>query len=314
MLVVDATQAWRHRHAPTSTSLLTTTRDMSRSSTNRYQVPTWVVVKVEEKVSGCGLLKALPNNAKTGDGVTWWCSKPLWSAYPPGNPNAAQGTHFKPWYDSYRASWCGPHHGRDAPQRRQDRAVRHEEPVIRLGVFIKPESRDMDQLSAGEVGFLCGSCHQGTGRRKVGVPLRWRNAPAPGRCPAEEDEGGGLLRRYRPIRRLQAAQVRAGKLPAQRRGLLIEPETSQASASLPTAAPLNLLHIGIIQERLEREFRVDLITATTPSVIYQVVETTGQQVHGNRQPSNSPITPITNLYEPTSASTSHVPSDYVSAT
>lgn len=175
--------------SPTSTSPSTTTTRSSRSSiksTSRASDVERVKSEIEEDI-GLDCSKALPVSAKTGDGVPDVLEAIVERLpAPEGNPNAPlKALIFDSWYDSYQGVVV-MFRIMDGTLRKGDKielfATKKTYEVIRLGVF-SPESRDMDQLSAGEVGFLCGNIKELATPRSA-TPSRWRNALAPRPCPA----------------------------------------------------------------------------------------------------------------------------------
>ena len=101
------------------------------------------------------------------------------------------------------------------------------------------------------------------------------------------------------------------KLELNDSALEFEPETSQALGFGFRCGFLGLLHMEIIQERIEREFKIDLIT-TAPSVIYKVYLTNGEDVIVDN-PSNMPIHSLSIVEEPFVKASIMVPNDYVGA-
>ena len=196
---------------------------------NKIDLPSSDVERVKSEIEediGLDCSKALPVSAKTGDGVPDVLEAIVERLpAPEGNPNAPlKALIFDSWYDSYQGVVV-MFRIMDGTLRKGDKielfATKKTYEVIRLGVF-SPESRDMDQLSAGEVGFLCGNIKE-LGDAKVGDTITLAERPCAEAVPGfKEVKAVGLLRPL-PVRseRLRTAQVRAGKAPAQRRGLLV---------------------------------------------------------------------------------------------
>ena len=131
---------------------------------NKIDLPSSDVERVKSEIEediGLDCSKALPVSAKTGDGVPDVLEAIVERLpAPEGNPNAPlKALIFDSWYDSYQGVVV-MFRIMDGTLRKGDKielfATKKTYEVIRLGVF-SPESRDMDQLSAGEVGFLCGN-------------------------------------------------------------------------------------------------------------------------------------------------------------
>ena len=141
---------------------------------NKIDLPSSDVERVKSEIEediGLDCSKALPVSAKTGDGVPDVLEAIVERLpAPEGNPNAPlKALIFDSWYDSYQGVVV-MFRIMDGTLRKGDKielfATKKTYEVIRLGVF-SPESRDMDQLSAGEVGFLCGNIKE-LGDAKVG--------------------------------------------------------------------------------------------------------------------------------------------------
>jgi len=149
--------------------------------------------------------------------------------------------------------------------------------VDRLGVFT-PKMVDVEELGPGEIGFLTASIKQVADTR-VGDTItddrKPVSEPLPGFRPAIPVVFCGLF----PVDAAQFEDLRAamGKLRLNDASFTYEMETSAALGFGFRCGFLGLLHLEIIQERLEREFNLDLI-ATAPSVIYKITLTNGSQI------------------------------------
>jgi len=149
--------------------------------------------------------------------------------------------------------------------------------VDRVGVFT-PKMVDVDELGPGEIGFLTASIKEVADTR-VGDTITDDRKPVstalPGFRPAIPVVFCGLF----PVDAAQFEDLRAamGKLRLNDASFTYEMETSAALGFGFRCGFLGLLHLEIIQERLEREFNLDLI-ATAPSVIYKITLTNGSQI------------------------------------
>jgi GTP-binding protein LepA len=125
------------------------------------------------------------------------------------------------------------------------------------------------ELGPGEIGFFTASIKEVADTR-VGDTITDDRARPPNRCPASARPAGGVLRPL-PGRCADFEDLRAamGKLRLNDASFSFEMETSAALGFGFRCGFLGLLHLEIIQERLSREFNLDLI-ATAPSVVYQV--------------------------------------------
>lgn len=184
--------------------------------------------------------------------------------------------------------------------------------VIEVGV-LTPKPVLMDELTVGDVGFLTASI-KNVGDTRVGDTItnakNGATEPLPGYRRLNPMVFCGLY----PIDTARYNDLRDAleKLELNDAALQFEPETSQALGFGFRCGFLGLLHMEIIQERIEREFKIDLIT-TAPSVIYHVYLTDGSSLNIDN-PSNMPDPQkIDRIEEPYVKATMMVPNDYVGA-
>ena len=273
-----------------------------------------VKAEIEESI-GLDCSEALPVSAKTGmgvDAVLEAIVKRL--PAPRGNPDAPlKALIFDSWYDSYQ--------GVVTLFRVVDGAVRlgdtirlmstgKEYEVLRLGVF-SPEAADVRELTAGEVGFLCGSIKE-LGDARVGDTITLADNPAAEPVPGFKEVKPMVFCGLYPTESDDYENLKAAleKLQLNDAAFSFEPETSQALGFGFRCGFLGLLHMEIIQERLEREFEVGLI-ATAPSVVYKVDTVDGKTLEIDN-PSHLPDpTKTSALYEPYVSMDIHVPNEYV---
>ena len=249
---------------------------------NKIDLPSSDVERVKSEIEediGLDCSKALPVSAKTGDGVPDVLEAIVERLpAPEGNPNAPlKALIFDSWYDSYQGVVV-MFRIMDGTLRKGDKielfATKKTYEVIRLGVF-SPESRDMDQLSAGEVGFLCGNIKE-LGDAKVGDTITLAERPCAEAVPGFKEVKAVVFCGLYPSDPSDYEQLKFAleKLQLNDAAFSWEPETSQALGFGFRCGFLGMLHMEIIQERLEREFDLDLVT-TLPSVIYEVSKTDG---------------------------------------
>ncbi|MFD3447675.1 translation elongation factor 4 [Microbacteriaceae bacterium 4G12] len=184
--------------------------------------------------------------------------------------------------------------------------------VTELGVFT-PKAVMRDELTVGDVGFLTASI-KNVGDTRVGDTITHAKGgttePLPGYRKLNPMVYCGLY----PIDNARYNDLREAleKLQLNDSALQFEPETSQALGFGFRCGFLGLLHMEIIQERIEREFKIDLIT-TAPSVIYKVYLTNGSELIVDN-PSNMPDPQtIDRVEEPYVKAAIMVPNDYVGA-
>ena len=285
---------------------------------NKIDLPSAEVERVKAEIEesiGLDCSEALPVSAKTGmgvDAVLEAIVKRL--PTPRGNPDAPlKALIFDSWYDSYQ--------GVVTLFRVVDGAVRlgdtirlmstgKEYEVLRLGVF-SPEAADVRELTAGEVGFLCGSIKE-LGDARVGDTITLADNPAAEPVPGFKEVKPMVFCGLYPTESDDYENLKAAleKLQLNDAAFSFEPETSQALGFGFRCGFLGLLHMEIIQERLEREFEVGLI-ATAPSVVYKVDTVDGKTLEIDN-PSHLPDpTKTSALYEPYVSMDIHVPNEYV---
>ena len=285
---------------------------------NKIDLPSSDVERVKSEIEediGLDCSKALPVSAKTGDGVPDVLEAIVERLpAPEGNPNAPlKALIFDSWYDSYQGVVV-MFRIMDGTLRKGDKielfATKKTYEVIRLGVF-SPESRDMDQLSAGEVGFLCGNIKE-LGDAKVGDTITLAERPCAEAVPGFKEVKAVVFCGLYPSDPSDYEQLKFAleKLQLNDAAFSWEPETSQALGFGFRCGFLGMLHMEVIQERLEREFDLDLVT-TLPSVIYEVYKTDGTMVRVDNPHNYPDPAHIEHAEEPYVKVTIVTPPDYV---
>ncbi|ABS66411.1 translation elongation factor 4 [Xanthobacter versatilis] len=182
--------------------------------------------------------------------------------------------------------------------------------VDRVGVFT-PKMVAMAELGPGEIGFLTGSIKEVADTR-VGDTITEDKRPCadmlPGFKPAQPVVFCGLF----PVDAAQFEDLRAamGKLRLNDASFSYEMETSAALGFGFRCGFLGLLHLEIIQERLEREFNLDLI-ATAPSVIYEIQMTDGSVIDLHNPADMPDVVKIEEIREPWIRATILTPDEYL---
>jgi GTP-binding protein LepA len=179
-----------------------------------------------------------------------------------------------------------------------------------VGVFT-PKSQPREELSAGGVGFVIAGIRELHAAR-VGDTITGAERPATQALPGFKEAKSQVFAGLYPVESNQYEALRDAleKLQLNDAALHYEPETSQALGFGFRCGFLGLLHMDIVQERLEREYDMDLIT-TAPTVVYQVVMRDGT-VTDIENPSRLPDpSKIEEIREPIIAATIIVPQDYV---
>ncbi len=182
--------------------------------------------------------------------------------------------------------------------------------VNRLGVF-SPEMSDKKQLYAGEVGYLiCGIKHLADA--KVGDTVTLRDRRAEESLPGFADIKPMVFSGIYPIESSDFENLRLAleKLQLNDAAFNFEPETSDALGFGFRCGYLGLLHMEVVQERLEREFSLSLIN-TSPSVIYKVKTHKGAEIAIHSPSKLPPLQEIHSISEPIARVTLHMPQEYI---
>ncbi|OWT53584.1 translation elongation factor 4 [Candidimonas nitroreducens] len=179
-----------------------------------------------------------------------------------------------------------------------------------IGVFT-PKSEARKELRAGEVGFVIAGIKE-LEHAKVGDTLTLAARPAAQALPGFKEVKPQVFAGLYPVESSEYDQLRDSleKLKLNDSSLMFEPEVSQALGFGFRCGFLGLLHMEIVQERLEREFDMDIIT-TAPSVVYEVVQRDGTELM-IESPSRMPeVGQIAEIREPIVSVTLFMPQEYV---
>ncbi|MFZ5556772.1 MAG: translation elongation factor 4 [Pseudomonadota bacterium] len=276
--------------------------------------PERVISEIEE-IIGIPAKDALRCSAKTGEGVADVLKAIIARIPPPqGDPAAPlKALIIDSWFDNY-VGVVMLVRVVDGKLRPKDRirfmSNRAEYLCEQLGVFT-PKSRSRDQLSAGEVGFLTAGIKELTAAR-VGDTVTRADRPAAVALPGFKEIKPQVFAGLYPVESNEYDQLRDAleKLRLNDSSLRFEPETSQALGFGFRCGFLGLLHMDIVQERLEREYGMNLIT-TAPSVVYEVALRDGAVIEVEN-PSRLPEpSKVEEIREPIITATILVPQDYV---
>ncbi|MEH7120815.1 translation elongation factor 4 [Neobacillus vireti] len=270
-----------------------------------------------EEVIGLDASEAVLASAKAGIGIEEILEQVVEKVpAPAGDPEAPlKALIFDSLYDAYRGvvAYIRVVEGTvKVGDKIKMMATGAEFEVNEVGVFT-PKAVMRDELSVGDVGFLTASI-KNVGDTRVGDTItnakNGANEPLPGYRKLNPMVYCGLY----PIDTARFNDLREAleKLQLNDSALQFEPETSQALGFGFRCGFLGLLHMEIIQERIEREFKIDLIT-TAPSVIYHVHLTDGSQLNVDN-PSDMPDPQkIDRVEEPYVKATMMAPNEYVGA-
>ena len=270
-----------------------------------------------EEIIGIEASEAVPVSAKTGLGIEDALE------YLIENISAPEGDREKPlqaliidsWFDNYLGvvSLVRVKEGR--LKKRDKFMVKSTKKVHQadmVGVFT-PRRTVTDQLQAGEVGFIVAGIKDIKGA-PVGDTLIASNAPDTQALPGFQEVKPQVYAGIFTINADDYEDFRdaLGKLTLNDASLFYEPETSDALGFGFRCGFLGMLHMEIIQERLEREYDLDLIT-TAPTVIYEVVKKSGDVVNVDNPSKLPDLGDIESMREPIARCTILTPQDYLGA-
>ena len=181
-----------------------------------------------------------------------------------------------------------------------------------VGVFT-PKSQQKESLAAGEVGFIISGIKE-LKAAKVGDTVTSAERPAAGALPGFKEIKPQVFAGLYPVEANQYDVLRESleKLQLNDASLHFEPEVSQALGFGFRCGFLGLLHMEIVQERLEREFDQDLIT-TAPTVVYDVLMRDGSELLVENPAKLPDVQKIAEIREPMISTEIFVPQDYLGA-
>jgi GTP-binding protein LepA len=270
-----------------------------------------------EEVIGIDASRAVLASAKEGVGIddileaVVRCIPP-----PPGDPTAPlKALVFDSWYDSYRGvvMLVRVLEGTLAlKQRVLLWSNKKSFEVQELGVF-SPYSTPVSQLIAGEVGVLIANVKE-IKDAKVGDTVTEQGRPTAAPFPGFKEVKPMVFSGVFPVDSAEYGNLRDAleKLRLNDSAFTYEPEVSTALGFGFRCGYLGLLHMEIVQERLEREYNLSLIT-TAPSVVYKVFTLKGEQVLIDNPAKLPPTQTIEHLEEPILTCHIHVPGEYLGA-
>ena len=276
--------------------------------------PDEVKTEIEEAI-GLSCADAVAVSAKTGANVPLVLDQIIARIPPPGGDEKAplRALIVDSWYDAYQGvvvMFRVMEGTIKMGSRIRMLATGAVAEVTRLGAF-SPGPVDFPSFGPGEVGFLCASIKTLTDAR-VGDTVTLADNPAAAALPGFKEIKPMVFCGLYPVEAAEYEILKSAleKLRLNDAAFTYEPETSQALGFGFRCGFLGLLHMEIIQERLEREFGANLI-ATAPSVIYKV-ETLGGETISIDNPSKLPkAQEIAALYEPYARLEIHTPNEYV---
>jgi GTP-binding protein LepA len=235
-----------------------------------------------EHVIGIDASQAIESSAKKGVGIDRILEAIVERLPPPtGRPDGAlRALVFDSWFDQYRGVVVLVHvvDGRIDPGLKvRLMATGGSYEVEQLGVFT-PKAVPVDSLQTGEVGFVIAGIKK-VADVAIGDTLTDDRRPAPEPLPGFQEIKPMVFAGLYPVDSDQYGELREAleKLRLNDSSFFYEPETSAALGFGFRCGFLGLLHMEIVEERLEREFDLDLLV-TAPSVLYRVLRTDGEVV------------------------------------
>jgi GTP-binding protein LepA len=233
---------------------------------------------------------------------------------PSGNPGQPlKALIFDSWFDSYQGTvvLIRVVEGTLRPGMRiRMMSVNQTYEVDRTGIF-SPGPIDMDQLAAGEVGFITAGI-KAVRDTRIGDTITVEKHPASSRLPGFKPVTPVVFCGLYPVEAAQYDHLREAveKLWLNDPAFSYEPESSIAMGFGFRCGFLGLLHMEIVQERLEREYKLSLIS-TAPSVSYEIELISGEIVHVHNPAQMPPADKIKQIAEPYVRMEIYVPKEYI---
>ena len=287
---------------------------------NKIDLPSADVAKVKQEIEdiiGIDTADSILTSAKAGLGIDDLLEAIVQRVpAPKGDRNAAlKALTFDSWYDSYQ--------GVIVQVRVIDGIVRKGDKiklmmtggsyeVQKVGAFT-PHPVELSELAAGEVGFVIANIKV-VEDAKIGDTITHLHQGASQALAGFKEVKPMVFSGLYPIDSADYDNLRDAleKLRLNDASFTFDPETSMALGFGFRCGFLGLLHMEIIQERLEREFAVDLIT-TAPTVVYQVRTVKGEEISVQSANMLPPTQLIESISEPFVLASIHVPNEYVGA-
>ncbi|MGA1553177.1 MAG: translation elongation factor 4, partial [Burkholderiaceae bacterium] len=268
-----------------------------------------------EDVIGIEASDAIRASAKTGEGIEDILELIVHRIPPPqGKLDAPlQALIIDSWFDNYVGVVMLVRVVNGSLKKRDKvllMATNSMHPVEDLGVFT-PKAVSKESLSAGEVGFIITGIKE-LKAAKVGDTVTLAGRPADSPLPGFKEVKPQVFAGLYPVESSEYDVMRDAleKLQLNDSSLQFEPEVSQALGFGFRCGFLGLLHMDIVQERLEREYKIDLIT-TAPTVVYQVLLQDGSLVEVDNPSKMPEASKIASIREPVMTVTVFVPQEYL---
>jgi GTP-binding protein LepA len=319
LLVVDATQGVQAQTV--ANTYLAMEKNLELIPViNKIDLPSADVdgmAKMVEDVIGLDCSGALLTSGKTGLGVKDLLEAIVQRIPPPKGEaqSPLQALIFDSWYDSYRGAMIMIRVVQGTLRRGQKiqfMATGRSYEVTEMGCFT-PHPTRIDELGPGEVGFVAANI-KSVEDTKIGDTVTTIDKPATEALPGFKEVKPMVFAGFFPTDSAEYEELRdaLSKLRVNDASFQYEPDTSDALGFGFRCGFLGLLHMEIIQERLEREYNQDLIT-TAPSVVYFATTKTGDRVRVDNPSKMPDLSEMEFVEEPIMKITMHVPTEYVGA-
>ncbi len=275
-------------------------------------------VKLEiEEIIGLDASEAIEVSAKTGVGIEDLLEQIIEKIPSPAGSeeNPTQALIIDSWFDSYVGviTLVRVMEGRIRPKQKIRMMSSGQDFLVeKVGIFT-PKRKDLDNLQAGGVGYIIAGIKDIESAR-VGDTITLSQHPATQALADFKQVQPRVFAGLFPISSddYEACREALKKLKLNDAALQFEPETSQALGFGFRCGFLGMLHMEIVQERLEREYDLDLIT-TAPTVVYQVETTGGERVEIHNPADLPPINKIDEILEPIIQANILLPEEYIGA-
>ncbi len=273
------------------------------------------VIQEIEDIVGIEAMDAVQCSAKTGIGIEALLERIVTAIpAPEGDENAPlQALIIDSWFDNYLGivSLVRVKQGTlKTGDKMQVMSTGKNHQVDRVGVFT-PKRTDTGILRAGEVGFVIAGIKDIHGA-PVGDTLTLTKEPAPAPLPGFKKVKPQVYAGLFPVSSDDYESFRdaLGKLSLNDASLFFEPENSTALGFGFRCGFLGMLHMEIVQERLEREYDLDLIT-TAPTVVYEVIDTKGDIINVDNPAKLPDLGIIDEIREPIAEANILVPQEHL---
>jgi len=276
--------------------------------------PDRVINEIEE-IIGISAHDAVRISAKTGFGVDDLLEELIQKIPPPeGDVDAPlQALIIDSWFDAYLGV-VSLVRVKNGTMKVNDKmlvmSIGKTHIIDRIGIFT-PKKHDTGKLEAGEVGYIIAGIKDIYGA-PVGDTLTHASKPADKPLPGFKKVSPQVFAGLFPINAddYEAFREALAKLRLNDAALFYEPETSDALGFGFRCGFLGLLHMEIVQERLEREYQLNLIT-TAPTVVYEIVTTKGETIYVDNPSKLPALNYIAEMREPIVQANMLVPQEYI---